>query len=483
MSKSDLKLENIISFCKRKGFILPSSEIYGGIGALYDYGPLGSLLKNKVKDRWWKAMTRRADIEGIDAAILMHPKVWKASGHVDAFCDPLIDDKDSKQRFRADQLIEGKIEKLRKKKKDDKADALHAALTVALNAPDACKALYDIIISHEIKSPASGSMNWTDVRQFNLMFGTKLGAIDADAQDIYLRPETAQGIFVNFHHVRETMRRNLPFGIAQIGKAFRNEIVARQFVFRMREFEQMEMQYFIKPGSQKEHFDAWLDARKSWHISNGIAEEHLRTHAHEKLAHYADAAIDIQYKYPMGWQEVEGIHSRTDYDLKQHAEFSGKKQDYFDSTDETHYIPYVVETSVGLDRTILMLLCDSYTEEEIETKTKAGESKTDKRTVLKIHPELAPVTAAVFPLVKKDGMPEMAQQILTDLMTDFDTRYDDKGAIGRRYRRMDEIGTPFCITVDGESGTDNTVTIRHRDTMNQDRISVDQIGKYVKKSL
>jgi len=478
MAKADLKLENIISFCKRKGFILPSSEIYGGIGALYDYGPLGSLLKNKVKDRWWKAMTRRADIEGIDAAILMHPKVWKASGHVDAFCDPLIDDKDSKQRFRADQLIEEQIAKLRKKKKDDKADALHAALTAALNADDACTALHELIISNEIKSPASGSMNWTDVRQFNLMFGTKLGAVDADAQDIYLRPETAQGIFVNFHHVRETMRRSLPFGIAQIGKAFRNEIVARQFVFRMREFEQMEMQYFIKPGAQKEHFEAWLDTRKAWHIGNGIAKENLRTHEHEKLAHYADAAIDIQYKYPMGWQEVEGIHSRTDFDLKQHAEFSGKKQDYFDAADDTHYIPYVVETSVGLDRTILMLLCDAYNEEEIVTQTDKGE-KVDKRTVLNILPELAPVTAAVFPLVKKDGMPEMAKKILTDLMKRFDTRYDDKGAIGRRYRRMDEIGTPFCITVDGESVSDSTVTIRHRDTMAQERISVNKISDYI----
>ena len=470
-----MTLDDIISLSKRRGFLFQSSEIYGGLAATYDYGPLGVELKRNVKERWWRAMVyEHDDVEGLDAAILMEPTVWKASGHVDAFNDPMIDDKQSKMRYRADQLIEGHIEKLRKKGKEDEAERVYGRLVEALNADDQAGALHAVILEEEIRSPDSGAFDWTDVRQFNLMFSTRLGALGGEDDTIYLRPETAQGIFVNFHNVRETARQQVPFGIAQIGKAFRNEIVARQFIFRMREFEQMEMQYFVKPGAQMEAYEAWREKRMSWHLSNGVREEKLRWHEHEKLAHYADAAVDVQYQFPMGWQEVEGIHSRTDFDLKGHQEHSGKKMEYFDPQTQERYLPYVVETSVGLDRTVLMLLCEAYREEDVQSG-----DKTETRTVLKFHPALAPIKAAIFPLVKKDGMPERAHRIENDLRSRFNVFYDEKGAVGRRYRRMDEAGTPFCITVDGQTSEDDTVTVRDRDSMGQDRVPVANVGAFI----
>ncbi|HMB90588.1 MAG TPA: glycine--tRNA ligase [Rhodothermales bacterium] len=467
---SDL-FDKIVSLSKRRGFIFQSSEIYGGLSAAYDYGPLGVELKRNVQNSWWQAMVYQHDnIEGVDASILMEPTVWKASGHVDAFNDPLIDDKASKMRYRADQLIEGYIEKLRKKGKDDEAERVYARLVEALNADDMPKALHTIIMDEEIRSPDSGAFDWTDVRVFNLMFETHVGPIHNADNRIYLRPETAQGIFVNFHNVRETGRQQVPFGIAQIGKAFRNEIVARQFIFRMREFEQMEMQYFVKPGTQMEAFEAWREKRMQWHLGNGIRPSKLRWHEHEKLAHYADAAFDIQYEYPIGWQEVEGIHSRTDYDLSRHQEFSGKKMEYFDPQTQERYIPYVVETSVGLDRTILMLLSEAYREEDIDG---------DQRVVMKFHPKIAPIKAAVFPLVKKEGMPDVAHAIEADLRQSVNAFYDEKGSIGKRYRRMDEAGTPYCITVDGDTLEDGTVTVRDRDTLEQVRIDKDNVVRFV----
>ncbi len=467
---SDL-FEKIVSLSKRRGFIFQSSEIYGGLSATYDYGPLGVELKRNVTQRWWNAMVyRHQNVSGLDAAILMHPKTWKASGHVDAFSDPLIDDKTSKMRYRADQLIEGYIDRLRRKGKDETADRVYQALVDALNAEDMSKALHDVIMAEEIRSPDSGMFDWTDVRQFNLMFDTHIGPVQDADNKIYLRPETAQGIFVNFHNVRETGRHQVPFGIAQIGKAFRNEIVARQFIFRMREFEQMEMQYFVKPGSQMEAFEQWREERMQWHIDNGIRPSKLRWHEHEKLAHYADAAFDIQYEFPIGWQEVEGIHSRTDFDLRAHQDHSGKKMEYFDPCSNEKYLPYVVETSAGLDRTVLTILCEAYREEEVDGGT---------RSLMKFHPKIAPITAAIFPLVKKNGMPEVARKIQEDLQQHFHAFYDEKGAIGRRYRRMDEVGTPFCVTVDGESVEEGSVTVRHRDTMEQDRILAENVAAYM----
>jgi glycyl-tRNA synthetase len=471
---SDL-FEKIVSLSKRRGFIFQSSEVYGGLSATYDYGPLGVELKQNVSQRWWNSMVyKHSNISGLDASILMHPSVWKASGHVDAFNDPLIDDKTSKMRYRADQLIEGHIEKLRRKGKDEEADRVYQALVDALNAEDMAKGLYEVIMAEEIRSPDSGMFDWTEVRQFNLMFDTHAGPVKSTDNKIYLRPETAQGIFVNFHNVRETGRHQVPFGIAQIGKAFRNEIVARQFIFRMREFEQMEMQYFVKPGSQMEAFEAWREERMQWHVDNGIRASKLRWHEHEKLAHYADAAFDIQYEFPIGWQEVEGIHSRTDFDLKAHQEHSGKKMEYFDPQSNEKYLPFVVETSAGLDRTILTLLCEAYREEEVDG---------DTRSVMKFHPKLAPITVAIFPLVKKDGMPEMAKKLQSDLQEHFLAVYDEKGAIGRRYRRMDEVGTPYCVTIDGESTSDGTVTVRDRDTMEQVRIPAEKVASYMIESI
>ncbi len=462
--------DKITSLCKRRGFIFPSSEIYGGLGAVYDYGPLGVELKRNVKESWWRAMVyEHENIEGVDAAILMHPKVWKASGHVDAFHDPLIDDKASKRRYKADQLIESHIERLRAAGKDDRAKAVHARLVSALHADDLPGALHAIILEEEIRAPDSGAFDWTDVRQFNMMFETQVGA--ASGSTIYLRPETAQGIFVNFHGVRETARLQMPFGIAQIGKAFRNEIVARQFIFRMREFEQMEMQYFVRPGQQSESYEEWRQKRWQWHADNGIAEERLRWHVHDKPAHYADAAVDIQYEFPIGWQEVEGIHSRTDFDLSRHQEYSGKKMGVFDARAGERYVPYVVETSAGLDRTILMLLCEAYAEEEVEGA---------RRIVMRFAPRIAPVKAAVFPLVRRGEMPAVAQVIARDLRASCRVFYDEKGSIGKRYRRMDEAGTPVCITVDGDTLSDGTVTVRDRDTLRQHRIAKDACGVYLR---
>jgi glycyl-tRNA synthetase len=474
-------LDTLVSLSKRRGFLFPSSEIYGGLGAVYDYGPLGVELKRRVADRWWRAMVYGHDnVEGIDAAILMHPTVWKASGHVEAFNDPMIDDRASKKRYRADQLIEGHIARLEKDGKDDRAREVYSQLVAALNADDPTGPLYNLIQQEGIKSPDSGAFDWTPVRQFNLMFETRIGAVAGEDDRIYLRPETAQGIFVHFHDVRETGRQAIPFGIAQIGKAFRNEVVARQFIFRMREFEQMEMQYFVKPGTQREAYEAWAEKRLAWHLGNGVRPDRLRWHPHEKLAHYADAAQDIQYQFPFGWNEVEGIHSRTDFDLRRHQEFSGKKMEYFDPQTQERYLPYVVETSVGLDRTILMLMFDAFHEEEVAAAGGGGEGdKTETRSVLRFHPALAPFTAAVFPLVKKDGMPEKAHAIEADLRRRFNVTYDEKGAVGRRYRRQDEIGTPFCVTVDGQTLEDGTVTVRDRDSMAQDRIEAANVARYV----
>ncbi|MEX0686821.1 MAG: glycine--tRNA ligase [Balneolales bacterium] len=474
---SDLKnLDKLVSLSKARGFIFQSSEIYGGLAAAYDYGPLGVQLKRKLNNAWWSAMTQKHEnIVGIDSAILMHPKVWKASGHVDSFNDPMIDDKQSKMRYRADMLIEEYIFKLRNKDKIQEAERIQELLDTSGTRKSLNEDLYDIIISEGIKSPDSGSSDWTEVRQFNLMFKTRLGATaSGDDSDIYLRPETAQGIFVNFNNVQNTSRQQIPFGIAQIGKAFRNEVVARQFIFRMREFEQMEMQYFVKPGADNEEYKRWAEERMAWHKSIGIRAEKLRMapHPEDKLAHYAKDAADIQYEYPIGWQEVEGIHNRTNFDLSQHQKFSNKKLEYFDPQTQDRFIPYVIETSIGLDRCFLMVLCDAYREEEVPGEK---EGAVETRTVLKFHPKLAPVTAGVLPLIKKGGLPEIARKIQEELSEDYNVQYDEKGSIGKRYRRLDEAGTPYCITVDFETLEDQSVTIRHRDTMHQERIPLDRI--------
>ncbi len=473
MSNLD-SLDKIVSLAKSRGFIFQSSEIYGGLSAVYDYGPLGVELKRNIRNAWWKEMTQRHDnIVGVDAAIFMHPKVWEASGHVGGFNDPMIDDKQSKKRYRADMLIEQFIAKLNKDGKGEKAEEIQQLLDTSGTRKSLTEDLYDIIIENEIKSPDSGAFDWTEVRQFNLMFKTQFGATSSEEDGVYLRPETAQGIFVNYKNVLDTSRVSVPFGIAQTGKAFRNEVVARQFVFRMREFEQMEMQYFVEPGTDKNAYEEWLQKRLNWHKSIGIREENLRTapHPQDKLAHYARAAADIQYKYPIGWQEVEGIHNRSDFDLTQHQEFSGKKLDYFDQKNQKRYIPYVIETSVGLDRLTLMVLCDAYREEEVDG---------DNRTVLKLDPRLAPVQVGVLPLIKKPELQELAYKIDKDLREDFSVQYDEAGSIGKRYRRLDEAGTPFCITVDFDGLEDSTVTIRHRDDMSQKRISVDKVADVIK---
>lgn len=493
-------LKKVISHAKEYGFVFPSSEIYDGLSAAYDYGQLGSELKNNLKQYWWTAMVRMNDnIVGIDAAIFMHPTTWKASGHVDAFNDPLIDNKDSKKRYRADVLIEeyvGKIEakinkdvaKGKKKFGDDfneeefrttnpnvlrrqtKIDEINSRFKAALDSDNlaSVKALIEEI---EIACPVSGSKNWTDVRQFNLMFKTELGAVSGDSGVVYLRPETAQGIFVNYLNVQKSGRMKLPFGIAQIGKAFRNEIIARQFIFRMREFEQMEMQFFVKPGTQDEWYNHWKDVRKNWHSSLGLGEENYRFHDHIKLAHYADAACDIEFNFPMGFKELEGIHSRTDFDLKSHEKHSGKKLRFFDPETKESFIPYVVETSIGLDRLFLAVLSNAYTEEKLE----GGK----ERTVLRIPPAIAPIKAAVLPLIKKDGLPEKAKEVLDQLRINHNVQYDEKDAIGRRYRRQDAIGTPLCITVDHNTLNDNAVTVRERDGMTQERVAISDLASYV----
>jgi glycyl-tRNA synthetase len=496
MAQEDI-FKKIIAHCKEYGFIFPSSEIYDGLSAVYDYGQNGVELKNNIRQYWWNAMTKlNENIVGIDAAIFMHPRTWEASGHVGAFNDPLIDNKDSKKRYRADVLIEEYLEKIEAKiqKEVDKASerfgdafdeakfrATHPRVLANQEKIDAVKkgfiqalekndlaGIKQIIEDAEIVCPVSGTKNWTDVRQFNLMFSTQLGSVTEEANTIYLRPETAQGIFVNFLNVQKTGRMKIPFGIAQTGKAFRNEIVARQFIFRMREFEQMEMQFFVRPGTEMEWYTYWKEQRMKWHKSLGLGDEKYRFHDHDKLAHYANAAADIEFRYPMGFREVEGIHSRTDFDLGNHEKFSGKKLQYFDTEENKNYVPYVVETSIGLDRMFLSIVSNAYTEEIVED---TGE----ERVVMKIPPVLAPVKLAVFPLTKKDNLPEKAREIMNKLKFDFNCQYEEKDTIGKRYRRQDAIGTPFCITIDHQTLQDNTVTIRYRDTMKQERVKVENI--------
>jgi len=473
MSKTptDNTLQAIISHAKEYGFVFPSSEIYDGLGAVYDYGPYGSQLKKNIRDYWWNSMTQmNENIVGIDAAIFMHPTTWKASGHVDSFSDPLIDNKDSKKRYRVDHLLEAHADKMIEEGDQAGADQLLADME-ALLAKDDFAGLSQLIADHKIVCSVSGTGNWTDIRQFNLMFSTELGSVAEEASTIYLRPETAQGIFVNFLNVQKTARMKIPFGIAQTGKAFRNEIVARQFIFRMREFEQMEMQFFIKPGTQKEWYEHWKNERMNWHLSLGIDAKKYRFHDHVKLAHYADAALDIEYEFPFGFKEVEGIHSRTDFDLKQHEKFSGKKLQYFDTVLNENYVPFVVETSVGLDRMFLSVLSASFKNELLEDGT--------SRTVLAIPPALAPYKVAILPLIKKDGLPEKAMEIMKELQFDFSVQYDEKDSIGKRYRRQDAIGTPFAVTIDHQSLEDNMLTIRHRDSMLQERIPISSLAAFL----
>ena len=504
MAQNDDQFKRVISHAKEYGYIFGSSEIYDGLSAVYDYAQNGVELKKNIRDYWWKSMVyMHQNIVGIDAAILMHPTTWKASGHVDAFNDPLIDNKDSKKRYRADVLIEDYCEKLNQKAQKEIAKAskrfgesfdeqqfvqtnprvikyqtqqkeILERMARSLDKEDLAdvKALIEEL---EIADPVSGSKNWTDVKQFNLMFGTKLGASAESATDLYLRPETAQGIFVNFLNVQKTGRMKIPFGIAQTGKAFRNEIVARQFIFRMREFEQMEMQFFVRPGEELKWYEYWKETRLKWHLSLGMGAHNYRFHDHEKLAHYANAAADIEFNFPFGFKELEGIHSRTDFDLKAHEEHSGKKLQFFDPELGESYVPYVVETSIGLDRMFLAVLSHSLEEEQLED----GNS----RTVLKLPAVLAPVKAAVLPLVKKDGLPELAQSIIDDLQWEFNVLYDEKDAVGRRYRRQDALGTPFCITVDHQTLEDKTVTIRHRGSMEQERVAIADLGTIISEAV
>ncbi len=500
MAKQEDDFKKVISHAKEYGYVFQSSEIYDGLSAVYDYGQNGAELKKNIREYWWKAMVQLNDnIVGLDAAIFMHPTTWKASGHVDAFNDPLIDNKDSKKRYRADVLvedyvakIEGKIEKEVKKAAKRFGDSFDKKQFLATNqrvvdyqeqATSILKRLgkslenedladvKKLIEELDIACPMSGSKNWTDVKQFNLMFGTKLGANAESAMDLYLRPETAQGIFANFLNVQKSGRMKIPFGIAQTGKAFRNEIVARQFIFRMREFEQMEMQFFIQPGTQKEWYEKWKENRMKWHLSLGLGEDNYRFHDHEKLAHYADAAADIEFRFPFGFKELEGIHSRTDFDLGSHEKYSGKKLQYFDPELNKNYVPYVLETSIGLDRMFLAIFSNSLKEEQLENNT--------TRTVLKLPAVLAPTKAAILPLVKKDGLPDIARKIINDLKWDFNVAYDEKDAVGRRYRRQDANGTPFCITVDHQTIEDNTVTIRHRDSMEQERVAISDLKSII----
>lgn len=500
MAQQEDLFKKVVSHCKEYGFVFPSSDIYDGLGAVYDYGQLGSELKNNIKRYWWDAMTLLQDnVVGIDSAIFMHPTIWKASGHVDAFNDPLIDNKDSKKRYRADVLIEEQLAKFEDKiakevakaakkfgdafdeakfketnprvlENQAKWNALHERFSQALNDNN-LEELRQIIIDQEIVCPISGTRNWTEVRQFNLMFATEMGSTADGAMKVYLRPETAQGIFVNYLNVQKTGRMKVPFGIAQIGKAFRNEIVARQFIFRMREFEQMEMQFFVRPGEELDWFRKWKETRLKWHKALGLGDAKYRYHDHEKLAHYANAATDIEFEMPFGFKEVEGIHSRTDFDLKRHEEFSGKNIKYFDPELGESYVPYVIETSIGVDRMFLSLMCGSYEEEKLE----GG----DTRTVLRLPAPLAPVKLAVLPLVRKDGLDAKAREIVSELRFDFNCQIDEKDSIGKRYRRQDAIGTPFCITVDHQTMEDNTVTIRYRDTMLQERIAISELARFI----
>ena len=499
MTQEEL-FKKLVAHCKEYGFIFPSSEIYDGLGAVYDYGQNGVELKNNIKRYWWDSMVRlHENIVGLDSAIFMHPRTWEASGHVGAFNDPLIDNKDSKKRYRADVLIEDwlakqdekiekEVEKARKRFGEtfDEAkyretsprvaetaarrDEMHKRFVEAQNSGDLGE-LRQIIVDCEIVCPISGTRNWTEVRQFNLMFSTQMGSTAEGANTIYLRPETAQGIFVNFLNVQKTGRMKIPFGIAQIGKAFRNEIVARQFIFRMREFEQMEMQFFVRPGEEMKWWQAWKETRMAWHRALGFGDDHYRYHDHDKLAHYANAATDIEFLMPFGFKEVEGIHSRTNFDLSQHEKFSGKNIKYFDPETNESYTPYVIETSIGVDRMFLSIMSASYCEEKLEN----GET----RVVLKLPAALAPVKLAVMPLVKKDGLPEKAREIIDNLKFHFHCQYDEKDSIGKRYRRQDAIGTPYCVTVDHQTLEDNCVTLRNRDTMQQERVAISELNNII----
>ena len=512
MANQDDLFKRLVAHCKEYGFIFQSSEIYDGLSAAYDYGPYGIELKQNIKDYWWKSMVyNHENIVGIDAAIFMHPKTWKASGHVDAFNDPLIDNKDSKKRYRVDVMIEDYMDKLdakvdkevkkaakrfgdsfdpvmfketnpRVKANLDKKAAIASRLATAMTNNDMAE-LKAMMEDLEIACPVSGSRNWTDVRQFNLMFSTQLGNIAGEEGKLYLRPETAQGIFVNFLNVQKSTRQKIPFGIAQIGKAFRNEIIARQFIFRMREFEQMEMQFFVRPGTQKEWYETWKATRMKWHEAIGTPPEKLRFHDHDNLAHYADAAVDIQFEFPFGFKELEGIHSRTDFDLASHQELSGRKLQYFDpemGEKGENYVPYVVETSIGCDRMFLAVMSQALREEVVPST----DGKEATRVVLKLHPVLAPVKCAVLPLLKnKEELTSKAREIFNKIKFSFNCQYDEKDAIGRRYRRQDAIGTPYCITIDFETLEDNMVTIRDRDTLEQERISIDRIEEIVMKKI
>jgi len=485
MANESKLLPAIIAHCKEYGFIFPSSEIYDGLQAVYDYGQMGSELKKNIKDHWWRSMTQlQENIVGLDAAIFMHPTTWKASGHVDNFNDPMIDNKDSNKRYRVDHLIEAHADQLKETGKTAEADQLIADMEALLGKDDFA-GLKSLIETNKVSCSISGTCNWTDIRQFNLMFATEFGSTDGEDNKVYLRPETAQGIFVNFLNVQKTGRMKVPFGIAQVGKAFRNEIVARQFIFRMREFEQMEMQFFVRPGTQKEWYEYWKEARLKWHLALGLPVDKYRYHDHVKLAHYADAACDIEFAFPMGFKELEGIHSRTDFDLKQHQEYSKKKQQYFDNDVDPatgkpygNYIPYVIETSIGLDRMFLAVISHAYEEQDLST-----EEKQDSRVVLKLPPVLAPIKMAVLPLNKKDGLPEIADAILADCRPHFRCFYEEKDSIGKRYRRMDALGTPFCVTVDYQTKEDNTVTIRLRDSMEQERVPISALRSIVQQAI
>lgn len=486
-------LDKIVSLAKRRGFVFQSSEIYGGLNGCWDYGPLGVELLRNIKEEWWRSMTYRDDVEGIDASILMHPKVWEASGHVENFTDPMIDCKQCKARFRLDVLSEMINEKKKKK-------AIEDLKTAIINTPplieqynillktseERSEDFFNILIEnselspkllHELNCPQCGNKNtFTSARQFNLMFETYIGPVKNTSAVVYLRPETAQGIFVNFSNVQGSSRQKLPFGIAQLGKAFRNEINTKNFLFRTREFEQMEMQYFVKPVDDKKWYDFWKEERIKWFKELGMTGNKLRFHDHpkEKLAHYAKEATDIEYEFPFGWGEIEGIHNRTDFDLSRHEQFSGKSLKYFDEESKEKFVPFIIETSAGASRSFMAFFIDAYYEEMV---------RDEMRSVLKFHPRLAPIKAAILPLVNKDGMPEISQKIETDLRKNFRIFYDDKGAVGRRYRRQDEAGTPYCITVDTQTIEDQTVTVRDRDSMEQIRISVDKISEYLREKL
>lgn len=505
MSQQNDQFKKVVAHCKEYGFIYQSSEIYDGLAAVYDYAPYGVLLKNNIKSYWWKSMVQMNDnIVGIDSAIFMHPKTWKASGHVDAFNDPLIDNKTSKKRYRADVLVENYIDKIEAKinkeitkaKKrfgdafneqefrstngrvlanQEKIDQISKTLATAMTNED-MPALKQLIEDLEIACPESGSKDWTEVRQFNLMFSTQLGNIAGEESKLYLRPETAQGIFVNFLNVQKTTRQKLPFGIAQIGKAFRNEIVARQFIFRMREFEQMEMQFFVKPGTELEWYEHWKEMRIKWHEALGTPSSKLRFHDHDNLAHYANAAVDIQFEFPFGFKELEGIHSRTDFDLSAHQELSGKKLQYFDPELKENYVPYVVETSIGCDRMFLACMSNALVEETLTS----ADGKESKRDVLKLHPSIAPIKCAILPLKKNEpAIVEKAKGLFNDMRHSVQCQYDDTGSIGKLYRRQDAIGTPYCVTIDFQTLEDNTVTLRDRDSLEQERIPIDRVESLV----